>query len=201
MSASTTSEPASLHLAMVTFARPRGAEQAFAQMRESCEGAEWLRELALIHRGRRRITVHGTFAGRYLDVEDDGDVIGRDTVIGALTGAVIGAVFGPPGFAAGLVAGGSIGGLTEATHHEEPHGELYEQIRVHVPHGSSAVILLASSENARAMLEAFADYSGHPYDRALTAEQVAVLKAAVADAPPAAEPESEEPVPEEPPPS
>ena len=103
------------------------------------------------------------FAGHYLDIEDEGDVIGRDTLIGALTGAVIGAAFGPPGFAAGLVAGASIGGFVQANHVPEPEGELFEQIRVHVPHGSPAIALLAAPEHVDAMLAASADLGGHAY--------------------------------------
>jgi uncharacterized membrane protein len=184
-------EPAELHLAIVTFTRADGAEHAFASVRESHDGAPWLRELTLIHRARHRLIVRGTFAGHYLDVEDVGDFIGRDTGIGALTGAILGLALGPPGFAVGLVAGGSLGGAREATHVESPHGELFDQIRVHVPRGASAVVLLASPAHTRVMLEAFAEYDGHPYDRGLTAEQVAVLEAAVAPAPLAAEPPTE----------
>ena len=54
--------------------------------------------------------MRGTFAGRYLDLDDQGDVIGKRTAEGALTGAVAGAFFGPAGFAAGLVAGGAAAG-------------------------------------------------------------------------------------------
>ncbi len=191
-------EPAELHLAIVTFDRAGGAEQAFAAVRESHADAPWLRELTIIHRGRRRLTVRGTFAGHYLDLEEEGDFIGRDTAIGALTGALLGLALGPPGFAAGIVAGGSLGGAVEATHVEPPHGEFFDQIRVHVPHGASAVVLLASPVHTRAMLGAFAEYEGHVYDRGLTAEQVAVLESAVAGAPLAAEPPTEgEPMAEE----
>jgi uncharacterized membrane protein len=192
MDATSPREPAQLHLAIVTFDRGSGAEQAFATVRESSEGAPWLRELALVHRGRKKLTVHGTFAGHYLDTEQEGDFIGRDTAIGALTGAILGAAFGPPGFAAGMVAGGSLGGAREATHHAPPVGELYEQLRVHVPHGSSAVVLLSAPEHTTSMLAAFGECGGHAYDRALTAEQVVTLEAAVAQAPPAAEPPTEE---------
>jgi hypothetical protein len=41
-------------------------------------------EVAFIERRRRgRIVIRGTFAGRYLDVDDTGDALGRDTVIGS----------------------------------------------------------------------------------------------------------------------
>jgi hypothetical protein len=40
--------------------------------------------------------VRGTFAGRNVNVDEEGDVIGKRTAEGALTGAVAGLVFGPP---------------------------------------------------------------------------------------------------------
>ena len=46
--------------------------------------------------------MRGTFAGRYVDVDERGDVIGKRTAERALTRAVAGAFFGPPGFAVGL---------------------------------------------------------------------------------------------------
>jgi uncharacterized membrane protein len=178
-----------LSFAILTFAHPDGAERAFAKLGPEHEDAPWLHALAFVERRRReRIVVRGTFAGHYLDIEDEGDVLGRDTVIGALTGAVIGAAFGPPGFAAGLVAGASIGGFVQASHVPEFEGELFEQIRVHVPQGSSAIALLAAPEHVDAMLAAFADADGHPYRRILTEGQVAVLQTAVARAPMAAAP-------------
>lgn len=138
----------------------------------------------IVERRRRgRIVVRGTFAGHYLDIDDEGDVLGRDTVIGALTGAVTGAAFGPPGFAAGLVAGASIGGYVQSSHIPVLEGELFEQIRVHVPNGSSAIALLAAPKHVDAMLDAFADLGGRAYRRVLTDEQAAVLESAVAHAP------------------
>jgi hypothetical protein len=168
----------------LTFAHQDGAERAFAKLMQSDEDTPWLHELALVERRRRgRIVVRGTFAGHYLDVEDEGDVIGRDTLIWALTGAVIGAAFGPPGFAAGLVACASIGGFVQASHIPEPEGEPFEQIRVHVPHGSSAIARLAAPEHVDAMLAASADLGGHAYRRIVTDEEAKVLQSAAAGAP------------------
>ena len=110
-------------------------------------------------------------------------MIGRDTVIGALTGAVIGAAFGPPGFAAGLVAGASVGGFVQSSEVPELEGELFEQIRVHVPEGSSAIALLAAPEHVDAMVPAFADLGGHAYRRLLTDEEASVLQTAAARSP------------------
>jgi uncharacterized membrane protein len=175
-----------LELAILTFAHQEGAEQAFAKLEEVPSGAPWLEELAFVeHHRHGRIIMRGTFAGHYLDIEDGGDVIGRDTLIGALTGAVIGAAFGPPGFAAGLVAGGSIGGYVQSSDGNLPAtgGELFEQIRAHVPAGCSAIALLATSDHVDAMLAAFATVGGHSYRRVLSRVEAAMLESAVQDAP------------------
>jgi uncharacterized membrane protein len=177
-----------LDLAMLTFPHIDGAERAFAQVRERADDAPWLHEIGFVERHRTgRIVVRGTFAGHYVDIDDESDLIGRDTVIGALTGAILGAAFGPPGFAAGLVAGGSIGGLVQAAHIPELHGELFDEIRANVPEGSSAVVLVAAPEHVDAMIEAFEGTGGRLTRRSLSDEAVAALEAALAAAPPVAQ--------------
>lgn len=101
-----------IDLAVLIFDRVERAERAFGNVRGRAADSPWVDEVAFVERRRRgRIVIRGTFAGRYLDVDDTGDAMGRDTVIGTLTGVLVGAVFGWFGFAAGLVVGGSIGGL------------------------------------------------------------------------------------------
>lgn len=179
-------ETMSLELAILTFPHPEGAERAFAHVAPTAADPPWLHELAFVERHRHdRITVRGTFAGRYVDIEGAGDVIGRDTIIGALTGAVVGAAFGPPGFAAGLVAGGALGGYVQSKHVPETHSELLEQIRVHVAESASAIVLLAAREHIDAMFSAFEGSGGEAYRRALTKEQAEQLQAGLTGAPPA----------------
>ena len=106
----------SLDLALMIFDRIEGAERAYSDVIGAAHNAPWVHEIAFVeHHRHDRIVVRGTFAGRYLDLDDQGDVIGKRTAEGALTGAVAGAFFGPAGFAAGLVAGGAAGGLTRPT--------------------------------------------------------------------------------------
>jgi len=177
----------SLDLTILTFDHADGAERAFTHLPESVLDEPWLAEVAFVERRRRgRIVVRGTFAGRYLDVEDESDVLGRDTLVGALTGAVIGAAFGPPGFAAGLVAGGAIGGVLEASHIPALEGALFDEIRVRVPAGSSAIVLLAQAPHADAMVAAFAPAGGRVFRRSLSADAAKALESAVAAAPLAA---------------
>jgi len=173
-----------LELAILTFEHSEGAERAFADVRGAHEGAPWMDELSFVERHRNgRIVMRGTFAGHYLDIDGEGDAIGPDTAIGALTGAVIGAALGPAGFAAGFVAGGSIGGFRQSGRDPRPEGELFEQIRVHVPSGHSAIALLAVPEHIEALLDAFAGRAGHAYRRILSREEVATIEQAIEGAP------------------
>jgi hypothetical protein len=49
------------------------------------------------HHRHDRIVVRGTFAGRYVDRDERGDVISKRTAEGALTGAMVGCVEGHGG--------------------------------------------------------------------------------------------------------
>ena len=92
------------------------------------------------HHRHDRIVVRGTFAGRYVDVDERGDVIGKRTSEGAMTGALVGTLFGPPGFAFGLVAGATAGGLSEAERAPHLHDTFLDEIRV----GGAAEVLGAA---------------------------------------------------------
>jgi uncharacterized membrane protein len=175
-------------LAVVTFERINGAEHAYADVLDSAGQAPWEREITFVeHHGHDRIVVRGTFAGHYVDVDDEGDVIGRKTAEGAIAGAAIGVLFGPAGLAAGLVAGGSVGGLAQADSAvPELRGAFFDAIRADVPEGSSAVMLLAEPEHVDAMLEAFAATKGHVARHSLSADEAKVLRAAVSGTPLAA---------------
>src|SRR4051795_4248148 len=107
----------SLDLALLVFDRVEGAERAYAAMLAAAGAPPWVHEVSFVeHHRHDRIVVRGTFAGRYVDVDERGDVIGKRTAEGALTGAVAGFCFGPAGLAVGLVAGSTAGGLREAEH-------------------------------------------------------------------------------------
>jgi uncharacterized membrane protein len=180
-------------LAVVTFERTQGAEHAYADVLDAAGQAPWEREVTLVeHHGHDRIVVRGTFAGHYVDIDDEGDVIGRRTAEGVVAGAAIGALLGPAGFAAGLVAGGAVGGLAEADSAvPELRGAFFDAIRADVPEGSSAVMVLASPEHVDAMLDAFANAGGQVARHSLSAEQAEVLRAAVSGTPLAAPPPSD----------
>ena len=88
----------SLDLALIVFDRIEGAERAYAAVQYGSGASPWVHELAFVeHHRHDRVVVRGTFAGRYVDLDERGDVIGKRTAEGALTGAVAGLLFGPRG--------------------------------------------------------------------------------------------------------
>src|SRR6476619_6919773 len=107
----------SLDLAVLVFEHVEGAERAYSHLLETAGTPAWVHEVSFVeHHRHDRIVVRGTFAGRYVDVDDEGDLIGKRTAEGALTGAVVGVLFGPAGLAVGIVGGGVAGGVAEAGH-------------------------------------------------------------------------------------
>jgi uncharacterized membrane protein len=171
----------SLDLALMVFDHIEGAERAYANLGVQ---APWVHEIAFAeHHRHDRIVVRGTFAGRYVDADDRGDLIGTRTAEGALTGAVAGAFFGPPGCAVGLVAGGTAGGLSEARHVPHLHDAFLDDVRAEVPEKSSAVILLASPEHVDAMVAAFEGRGGRLVRHHLSPQEAQALEGAVVGRP------------------
>jgi uncharacterized membrane protein len=175
----------SAELIVLRFPTVEGAEQAFADVRDRDGHASWMDELAFVeHHRSGRLVVRGTVAGHYVDSEDDGDVIGRDTGAGALTGALAGVIFGPPGLAVGLVSGAAAGGTHQAGEAERLDGELVTDVRDAVPEGSSALVLLAERREVDAMIDALrATKAGVAIRRTLSDDAMAALEAVLADAP------------------
>jgi uncharacterized membrane protein len=124
--------------------------------------------------------VRGTFAGRYVDLDDEADVvIGKRTAEGALTGAVAGLLFGPTGFAVGLVGGAAAGSAGDARPAHHLHDALIDEVRAEVPEKSSAVVLLASPEHADAMIAAFEGHRGRLIRHRLSPQGAHALEGAV----------------------
>jgi uncharacterized membrane protein len=174
----------SLDLALLVFHHIEGAERAYAGMLESSGPRSWVQEVSFVERHRHdRIVVRGTFAGRYVDLDERGDVIGKRTGEGALTGALVGFVFGPAGLAVGLVAGGTAGGLSESEHAPHQHDRFLEEVRAEVPVKSSALLLLAAPEHVDAMIAALEGSDGRLVRHQLTPDAALALEAAVAGDP------------------
>jgi len=173
---------------VLTFDHIEGAERAYADARGRANDAPWLRELVFVECHRHgRIVVRGTFAGHYLDVDDVGDAIGRDTAVGAVAGAVVGLAFGPPGFAVGLAAGGIAGGVHESSvHRPEESGALFDEIRHDIPEGSSGIVALVYADDSAALIAALHARAVRVTHHRLSDAEAAALQAAVVQAPPAA---------------
>jgi hypothetical protein len=174
-------------LAILTFRHANGAERAYADAIRSARGAPWLREVVFVEAHHRsRIVVRGTFAGHYLDVDDVGDAIGRDTLEGALAGGLVGIALGPVGLATGLVGGGIIGGAAESRRVVPPSGELFDEIRAAVGDGASAIVHYAPAADVDAAIAAFGDRCERVERHTPTPEEARALEEAVRNAPPAA---------------
>ncbi len=181
----------SLDLALITFKGEPAAASAFGTLRDRVgRTAPWTSEVAIVeHYGSDRMSVRGTFAGHYVDVEETDHVSVPGVGEGALTGAVVGVIFGPPGFAAGMVLGGLIGAeVGKPTEVETEPELLINELRDAVPRSHSAIALLADPAHVDDMLSALGESSGGTVvRRPLSAEQASALIASVA-ADPAASP-------------
>jgi uncharacterized membrane protein len=179
-------EPTSPDLALLVFEGTDGAEEAYSRAR-NVAGVAWAQEVAFVeHHRRDRIVFRGTFAGHYVDADDDEAFIGPKTFEGAIAGGVVGLVLGPAGLAVGLVGGGLAGSV--ATEHSGPplRSALFDLVRGEVDEGSSAVIMMAASEPVDAMISALDGQAGRLVRHRLTPDAAKALRAAVADSPSAA---------------
>jgi uncharacterized membrane protein len=174
----------SLDLALMVFSRIEGAEHAYAGVLETSGHGPWVNEIAFVeHHRHDRIVVRGTFAGRYVDIDERGDVIGKRTAEGALTGAAAGLLFGPVGWTVGLVGGATAGGLSESGHAPYIHDALLDDLRTEVPAKSSALLLLAAPEHIDAMVVAFEGRGGRVIRHQLSPEGARAFEDAVAGRP------------------
>ena len=176
-------------IAILTFHHTEGAERAYSDVAPGAGGAAWTREVLFVEsHDRGRIVARGTFAGRYLDVDDLGDALGKETGEGALAGAVLGLALGPPGIAVGFVAGGIAGGVIRSEDVAPPAGELFDEVRASVPEGHSALVAYAPAADLDEMIAAFGERPERVDRRTPTSAEAQALLAAVRDAPAAADP-------------
>jgi uncharacterized membrane protein len=177
--------PETLYVAVARFSGIDGAERAFADAHDRDPAADWMADASFVEVHRDgRIVVRGSVAGHYVDLDGEGDVIGPDTARGAVAGAVFGLLLGPPAFAVGLVGGATAGGVVEASHLPKLEGPAFDAIRERVPEGSSALVVVSTTERVHAMSEALASaaetFDGYRLEPAAEAE----LRAALAAVPP-----------------
>ena len=175
--------------ALVVFEHTEGAEQAYSRAPRSVDGVAWADQIAFVeHHRRNRIVVRGTFAGRYVDADDEQEFIGKKTAEGVVAGGAVGLLFGPAGLAVGLVGGGLAGGVAQERNSPHLRSAFFDEVRREVPEGSSAVIMMAAPEHVDAMVSALQSRDGRLVRHHLSGEHANVLAEAVADDPAAAPP-------------
>lgn len=176
-----------LQFALMGFEGESAAAQSFAAACEHCGSVPWLREVGVVeHHRNGRLVLRGTFAGHYVDVDENDHVSEIGAGRGALVRGLVGAVLGPPGIAVGLVLGTVVGSQTGAPSEVEPEPQpLSDRLRDAVPPSSSALLLIAGPLEIDEMLEAVgATATATGVTRGTLAAHVqAELDAALASAP------------------
>jgi uncharacterized membrane protein len=178
-----------LDIAFVVFAHTGGAEEAYSRAPRSVDGVAWADQIAFVeHHRRNRIIVRGTFAGRYVDADDEQEFIGKKTAEGAIAGGAVGLFAGPVGLAVGLVGGGLAGGVAQERSSPHLRSAFFDEVRREVPEGSSAVMMMASPDHVDAMVSGLEGHGGRLVRHHLTVEDAKALEDAVAGDPTAAPP-------------
>jgi uncharacterized membrane protein len=176
-------------LAFVVFEHTEGAEEAYSRAPRSVDGVAWADQIAFVeHHRRNRIIVRGTFAGRYVDADDELEFIGKKTAEGAIAGGAVGLFAGPMGLAVGLVGGGLAGGVAQERHSPHLRSAFFDEVRREVPEGSSAVFMMASPDRVDAMVKALEGHGGRVVRHHLSAGDARALEEAVAGDPTATPP-------------
>ncbi|MGZ4312314.1 MAG: DUF1269 domain-containing protein [Solirubrobacteraceae bacterium] len=182
-------EPDGVDFALMVFEHPEGAEQAYSRAPSAVDGVAWAQEIAFVeHHRRNRIVVRGTFAGRYVDADDELEFIGRRTAEGVVAGGAIGLLFGPAGLAVGLVGGGMAGGVAQERSSPHLRSAFFDAVRSEVPEGASALVMLAAPGHVDAMVKALEGHGGRLVRHHVSAQDARALEAAVAGDPQAAPP-------------
>jgi uncharacterized membrane protein len=178
-----------LDFALMEFEHTEGAEQAYSRAPRSVDGVAWADHVAFVeHHRRNRIVVRGTFAGRYVDADDELEFVGKKTAEGAIAGGAIGLFAGPLGLAVGLVGGGLVGGVAQERSSPHLRSAFFDELRREVAEASSAVIMMAPPDHVDAMASALDGHGGRLVRHHLSAEEAKVLADAVAGDPTAAPP-------------
>jgi uncharacterized membrane protein len=183
----------SLDLAMIPFDGEGTAVKRYADARDrsSTPGreltqAQWARDVGFVERHHDgRLLLRGTFAGHYLDVDEEDRVSQKGAGEGAATGGLLGVVLGPPGIAVGLLLGALVGANVGSPQEVESEPQaLTARLREGVPRGSSAIVMIAPAAEVDEMLTALGDDAQDPVRRTLADGETAALEASLSAAPP-----------------
>jgi uncharacterized membrane protein len=171
-----------LDFALLALHGTNSAAEAFADARDrSDRDAPWVRDVGLVeHHENDRLVLRGTFAGRYVDVDENLHTSEHGRDVGAGVGALLGALLGPLGFAEGVVVGGQLGATFGKPDEVDPEPPvLIAQLRAALPLASSAIALLAKAPDVDEMVAAVDGGGAVLTRRTLSAEEVTALEAAL----------------------
>ncbi len=178
-----------LDVALVRFHGEDTAVLRYADAKDrSARDAHWAQEVGFVERHHSgRLLLRGTFAGRYVDVDESDHVSQQGAAEGAVAAGLLGVLGGPPGIAVGLLLGGVVGaeaGRVDET--EAEPGELADKLRAAIPPSSSAIVLIAEAADVEGMLAALGESAEDVVRRTLTADEEAALEASISASPPTA---------------
>jgi hypothetical protein len=177
----------SLDVAIVSFHGQDGAAGAFADMKKRSADAEWTLQVGLVeHNHGGHLTLRGVFAGHCVDDDEEDPASEGGAGKGALIAAVLGAALGPARIASGVTVGGAAGSaLGKPSELETEPQLLVDRLRIVVPRGCSAMVMIASPENVDAMLSALAPEPMNTIRRALRSDEMSTLESSLGPPPPA----------------
>jgi len=181
-----------LDLAVVRFDGEGKAAKRYAAARDRAIRSasprvehRWTRDVGFVERHHNgRLLLRGTFAGHYLDVDESDVVSQKGAGEGAATGGLLGVLGGPPGIAVGLLLGGVVGShLGSPEEVESEPDALVGRLRDAIPNSSSAIVMIAPTEEVDELLAALGEDGKDANRRTLTDDEVAALDASLSEAP------------------
>jgi uncharacterized membrane protein len=171
-----------LEIVLLSYEGINSAAKAFADASERASAsASWPRQVGFVeHHHNGHLVLRGTFAGRYVDVDEALHVSEHGAAEGGAIGAAIGILLGPPGIAVGLASGIEIGSQRGRTTDADPEPQpLTDRLRAEVPRSASAIVLIADAQDVDELLGSVDQSRARVIRTALTADAVAALEASL----------------------
>ena len=176
------SRAVAVEVAIVRFHGENTAVVTYSDAKDGPAGAaRWTQEVGFVQRNHSgAMSLRGTFAGHYVDVDETDHVSQKGAAEGAVAAGLLGVLAGPPGIAVGLVLGGLVGSeVGRADEIEAEPRELVERLRAAIPPSSSAIVLIAGPQDVDDMLAALGDSAADVVRRALGPDEQAALDASI----------------------
>jgi uncharacterized membrane protein len=179
-----------MDVALIAFDGVETAAEAFADARDrgGTTRDRWQDQVGLVeHHEDGHLVLRGTFAGRYVDVDEADHTSEEGAAKGWGKGALAGFLLTPAGFAAGSVLGAVIGSQEgEPDEREQAPTLLADRLRETVPPGRSGIVLVADASVVDEMVSAFALDHAQVIRRTLDDDERGAIELALSDTPPAA---------------